>query len=230
MNKGKNDIMISLFLVVCVAIGIGLFFLFRNMNGVYVLVLMFLVHQFILVPSLNQKYSKIMGRLPDKKKDPKKYNALVLRSYVPLLNETDIYTPMLEKVTLLLGIPLYLIGILLALPYIGVTALPVVTRYLFGDFLAINLPFYLEVTGISLYLILTIIRGLGFATIAGVVDSEMKECFKMPINNIGVLLRLIVLFMPFVRTFSLVQLNDRLNNLVIVHDSTSMVHKEFLEE
>lgn len=219
-NKGRGQLLALSFLLVSILL-VGLFyFSLKQISALSIGAIFLLLQQFVIMPSLHKNYCALNY-----------VSHPTWRSYVPILNELDIYTPFYSKVVAILSSITILSASFLLWPVIGFDPLYSLLN-LFGadESTLMSLSFYVMVCSITLYVITTAFRGLGFATIAAVVDKEMKEFFDAKLALGLVLLRLVCLmFIPGVRTILLSKISNNLNNLVVVHKINKLQDKTFVE-
>lgn len=219
MNRSdKAQIIMIVYLAVIIVLGIVFYNFGKNFSGMWVGISTLLVQQFYFLPKVYSSYHKL-NEVEENK---------VLK-WIPWLNEVTIFPPFFSMCTLILGIILMLLVAIVSLPYLGIDFVMGIIADVIGQEAAMNYTFYMIVAAISVYCVLSVIRGLGFISIKSVVDREHQKMFPRVYKSFEGFQYFLYIF-PLGRLLALSFLSSRLDKMVKFNDVNQIESVKFVEE
>lgn len=202
MREEKSKIMLMFYFLGFIVIFVGFLVFYNYVNLYYVGAAFLLAQQAYVLPRTSSLYHKLNG-----------LEANVGR-FVTLYNEVQIFTPGLSRITLVMGIILYLLIGISLLPLTGSLLVTQVVVSLFGEIAGMNYVFYLILFSIIVYILLNIIRGMGFIEIKRYVERVYTINFGAPPAKIYSKFQYVMFLFPVLRTIALATLNETMTKMV----------------
>ena len=223
MNRKDRDGLIGgVFVAGLVALFAVVYFNVKFINPYWIGVIA-LVYQFVYAMPRIHKYYLQLHELESSK---------VVR-YIPILNEITLFSTVYSTITMIGG------GICVLLVMIGLAPMANITFFtpmiaaIFGDQLAMDYTFYCMLLALTVYALLNVVRGMGFAELLREVNRQHAEYFGKlgggPIGNTFEGIIYIALFIPLIRVLSFGFIGDRVHKMVSLNDIRNMKDTEFVE-
>lgn len=205
-EEDKGKLLRAGFLLSMVALTVLFIFIRRTFPVVFVIAALVLVQQFWLIPSISQKYRQILDHEDN------------LARYIPLWNNSRNFSPVMEKVTLVISIIQGFLVLLSAMPFIAPGVLPPITSAIFGEEISMNFTFYAIMYSLVVYVILNIVTGLGYIGVKQNVDQVYIRSFGKLVWTTIDRVQYLLFFFPIVRVYAYILLWDRLRKMCMVQN------------
>lgn len=219
-REDKVKLIVTGYIILFVAMIAAFYFLNKIVNPIYIGLIWFAIHQLVVVPKFHRQFLELGD-----------YEVNVVTSYIPLINETSIFSRLHSMTSTITGVATIIVGVLIALPYMGMTFVSGMIGSIFGEEAGMYSSFYFIIIGIGLYVLNNIARGAGFIECKQEIDRIHSEHFRSfraykPYEALMMLL----LFIPFLRTIVLSLLLDRTNKMLNLFDLEKMNQTTLREE
>jgi hypothetical protein len=184
----------------------GFFFFSQLINVYYVGLLVLLYQQLYVIPRVSKLYCKLNNL---------EYNN---GRFIPLWNEYQIFTPSLGRITLIVGLILIFMLILAIIPLSGIIVFTQLVNTVLGESASMTYVFYLLLFSIVVYIVLNVIRGMGFIEIKRYVERVYFINFGTPPGKLFNKFQYLMFFFPFLRTLALALLSETLTKMVAFNE------------
>lgn len=194
-KKDKESLLIVCFLLGYVAIALVLYFTSQAINPYILAGMITLVQVFILHSAICKYYYEAMGA------------SIGYSRFIPIYNEIAVMPPAIATTTLVLWVIACLL-FLLSLVRVDVYS------SLFGMHFGMNITFHLIQGLAGIYLVLLIVRGIGWCKVTSKVQDLTCECYGIRRKfKVTTALSYFAYFIPIGRAISMVFLYNNLHRL-----------------
>lgn len=208
-KKDKESLLVVGFLLGYVAIALVLYFTVSAINPYILAAMVTAVQIFFLHPMICKYYYEVMGA------------SIGYSRFIPVYNEIAVMPPVIAVITLVMWI---IAGILFLLSLVNVD----VYTSIFGAHFGMNITFHLFQGLIGVYVLLLIVRGIGWCKITSKVQDLLCECYGTKRKfKVTTAFSYFAYFFPVGRAISMVFLYNNLYRLCKLNnfDSTKQVEK-----
>jgi uncharacterized membrane protein len=220
MNReDRGKIIVAAFIVGFWGIA-GLFFWYGSkLSGYSIFLILTVIQQIYFTPKL----AKLYYQLNKSRLNP-------LNQYIPLLNEFAIYPSFYAWSTLILGIVNILMLAMILLPFIGIDIFTAIIVSIWDYSAAMNSTFYFIIFAIVIYVILSVIRGIGLVEIKSHIDRKHTESFGKAAYYPMEAGLYLCMFFPVGRLFAIGFMSERLSKMLVINDMSKLRKNSLKEE
>lgn len=204
MNKEDRGRLVAFGYVVALAVTLVVFIFFsRYINPIYLIAILWGYQQFFVIPELSKNYKELYDQEDNWKR------------FIPIWNEYAIFPPAMAYSSLGFGLAWVILAIVGMSPTIFGGAVPIAIEGIAGEVVAKNFSFYCLLFAVVLFVVALPFRALGYIEIKRSIDREYFKYFPTNIFKAFEKTHYIFLFIPLLRVFSLLAMNESLKKLVV---------------